>query len=228
MKSVMTRGAAALLAVSVLVGPARAANVEEVVRETQRVVIEDNQLSMVWWLPLEFWSETVRANRELTPEARSEVITAMSDYTIIAVLRGRAAAAGGVEDVKLKDDLQKNTKLEFDGKVLQPLAADKVSQTATLVLSQLKPVLAQAAGAMGEGLEFLVYPAKVDGKSLDAGMPGKLAVTFYGKLQQWRLPLGSVVPPKTDKLTGETFPGNFDYNPFTGKKIETTTTTTTK
>ncbi len=220
MNSVMTRGAAALLAVFALGGTAQAANVEELVRDTQRVMIEENQISMVWWLPLEFWSESVRANPDLTPEARSEIVSAMSDYTIIAALRGRAGK-DSLEDVKPRDDLLKNTKVEFDGKVLQPLAADKVSPTATLVLAQLKPVLAQAAGAMGEGLDFLLYPAKVDGKPLDAGMPGKLAITFYGKVQQWRLPLGSVVPPKIDKATGEAFPGNFDYNPFTGKKIET-------
>jgi hypothetical protein len=216
----MTRGAATLFAAFALGGAVRAANVEEVVRDTQRVMIEENQLSMVWWLPLEFWSETVRANRDLTADARSEIVSAMSEYTVIAVLRARAGEKG-LEDVKPRDDLQKNTRVEYDGKVLQPLAADKISQTATLVLAQLKPVLAQAAGAMGEGLDFLVYPAKVDGKSLDAGMPGKLNVTFYGKQQQWRLPLGSVVPPRIDKATGEAFPGNFEYNPFTGKKIET-------
>jgi hypothetical protein len=219
MKSVMKRGAAALFAVFALGGVAQAANVEEVVRETQRITVEDNQVSMVWWLPLEFWSESVRANPAITAEARSEIITEMSDYTVIALLRARAGEKG-LEQVQPKEELLKNTRVEFDGKLLAPLAADKVSPTATLVLAQLKPVLAQAAGPIGESLEFLVYPAKLDGKAVDAGVAGKLAVTFYGKPQQWRLPLGSVLPAKTDTATGEVFPGNFEFNPFTGKKIE--------
>lgn len=219
MNSLKMRGAAVLLALFTLAGAARAASVEEVVRETQRVMIEDNKISMVWWLPLEFWSETVRANPDLTPEVRSELVGVMSDYTVFAVLRATQSAQG-LGDVQPKEELQKNIKVEFDGKVLAPVAADKISPTATLVLSQLKPVLAQAAGAVGEGLEFMIYPAKADNKPVDAGMAGKLAVTFYGKVQQWRLPLGSVLPPKIDASTGEMFPGNFEYNPFTGKKIE--------
>jgi hypothetical protein len=219
MKSLKMRGAAALLAVFALAGGVRAAGVDDLVRETQRITIEDNQISMIWWLPLEFWSETIRGNPDLNAEARSELVSMMADYTVIALMRA-SPGAQGLEKIQPKAELLKNTRVEFDGKVLQPVADDKVAPTANLVLAQLKPVLAQASGAVGEALEFLVYPAKVDGKAIDAGMAGKLSVTFYGKAQNWRLPLGSVLPPKTDKATGEIFPGNFEFNPFTGKKIE--------
>lgn len=219
MKSLKMRGAAALLALCTLGHVARAANVEEVVRETQRVALDGEQVSMVWWMPLEFWSETIRGNPELNAEARSELVSMMADYTVIALLRATPGAEG-LEKIQPKAELLKNTKVEFDGKVLQPVADDKIAPAAILVLQQLKPVLAQAAGAVGGALEFLVYPASVDGKAIDAGLPGRLAVTFYGKPNNWRLPLGSVLPPKTDKATGEQFPGNYEYNPFTGKKIE--------
>ncbi len=219
MKSLKVRGVAALLALFTLGGAVRAAGIDDLVRETQRITVEDNQISMVWWLPLEFWSETIRGNPDLNAEARSELVSMMAEYTTIALLRA-SPGAEGLEKIQPKAELLKNTRVEFDGKLMQPLADDKIAPTANLVLSQLKPVLAQAAGAVGEALEFVVYPSKVDGKPLDAGMPGKLVVTFYGKPQNWRLPLGSVLPPKTDKATGELFPGNFEFNPFTGKKIE--------
>jgi hypothetical protein len=219
MKSLKVRGVAALLALFTLAGATRAAGIDDLVRETQRVTVEDNQVSMVWWLPLEFWSETIRGNPDLNAEARSELVSTMAEYTTIALLRA-SPGAEGLEKIQPKAELLKNTKVEFDGKVLQAVADDKIAPTANLVLSQLKPVLAQAAGAVGQALEFVVYPSKVDGKALDAGMPGKLVVTFYGKPQNWRLPLGSVLPPRIDKATGESFPGNFEFNPFTGKKIE--------
>jgi hypothetical protein len=219
MKSLKMSGAAALLALFALTGATRAAGIDDLVRETQRIVVEENQVSMVWWMPLEFWSETIRGNPDLNAEARSELVSMMADYTVIALMRATPGAEG-LEKIQPKAELLKNTKVEYDGKVLTPVPDDKIAPTANLVLSQLKPVLAQAAGAVGQALEFAVYPSKVDGKPIDAGMAGRLAVTFYGRPQNWRLPLGSVLPPKTDKATGESFPGNFEYNPFTGKKIE--------
>ena len=35
----------------------------------------------------------------------------------------------------------------------------------------------------------------------------------------WWIPLGSLLPPKYDSETGEKFPGNYNYNPFTGIRL---------
>ena len=36
---------------------------------------------------------------------------------------------------------------------------------------------------------------------------------------RYRLPLGSLFPPAVDPKTGESFPGNYHFNPFTGDKL---------
>ena len=48
-----------------------------------------------------------------------------------------------------------------------------------------------------------------------------LEVTVAEKVFRYRLPLGSVLPPRFDPNTEETFPGNYNYSPFTGAKLTT-------
>jgi hypothetical protein len=171
-------------------------------------------------MPLEFWDGSLASNPELPEAARAELVGAMAPYTVVAVLRAQTSA-NGFGNVESKESLLKNTRFTINGKTLQALPADKVSQPATLIIAQLKPVLAQAAGQLGEALEFLVFPSgEGDTLLVDAAKPGNLTINFYGKDYKWRLPLGSVLPPKIDKVTGEEFPGSYEYNPYTGRKIE--------
>lgn len=220
MKSLRKHAIAMLLGLCALPGAAGAASVEEIVRDTQRVTVADGKMSMVWWIPLEFWAETVRENPVLTDEVRAEIIAMMADYTVLALLRADVTP-DSMDNVQPKDALMKNTRFDYGGKSLQPLPEDQVSPAAAGVIAQLKPMLAEAVGQVGEAVDFIVYPAAVDEKVLvDAGLPGSVTVTFYGESFIWRLPLASLLPPRKDKATGETFPGNYEYNPFTGKKLD--------
>ncbi len=219
MKLIRMHGLAMLLGLCALPGAAGAA-MDDLVRETQRLSFENGQISMVWWIPLQFWDESIKTNPSIPDAARTEILGIMEDYTVVALLRARAGAEA-LEDLQPKEELLKNTRVEINGKLLEPLPAENVSPAAGLLLSQLKPLMVEAAGQVGEGLEFVIYPGKIDGKPLiDAAQPGNFTISFYGRKQLWRLPLGSLLPTKADKATGEVFPGNYEYNPFTGRKLE--------
>jgi hypothetical protein len=220
MKSIRMHGIAMLLSLAAVSGMAPAAGVEDVVRDTQRLVAEDGHVSMVWWMPLEFWDGSLANNPDMPEATRKELVGVMAPYTVVALLRAETVG-NGLGEIKSKEDLQKNTRFTINGTAMQALPAEQVSQPATLMISQLKPVLAEAAGQLGEAMEFLVFPSGVDDKLMvDATMPGNLTINFYGRDFKWRLPLGSVLPPRIDKATGEEFPGNYEYNPFTGRKID--------
>jgi len=60
-----------------------------------------------------------------------------------------------------------------------------------------------------------------DGQILDAKKEGSFTLTCYGREFSWRLPLGSLLPPKFDPETGESFPGNYHFNPFSGRELVT-------
>ncbi len=120
--------------------------------------------------------------------------------------------------IQPKDELLKNTRVEFDGKVLQPVADGADPR-------RLEPRAVAAEAAAGRrprgrrwARRWISWSIRLasDGKLLiDAGHARRCwHVTFYGRASRtWRLPLGSVLPPKTDKATGETFPGNYRVQP---------------
>ena len=198
------------------------ADLSALTRDLNRTVQNGDQMTMVIWMPTPFWDEVLKANAAALPaEARQQMISMLEDYSVVGVLRAKVGV-GGVSDVKSKDDLLKNLKLESNGKLIEPLAPEAVGQGAQLLLGQIKPAMASIAGPMGKSIEFVVYPAKVDGKmQIDAAQPGKLKVTLYDQTFEWRLPLGGLLPPRVDSKTGEVFPGNYEFNPFTGQKLAT-------
>ena len=54
---------------------------------------------------------------------------------------------------------------------------------------------------------------------LDPRKKGSFNYKVGAETYHWRLPLGSLLEPKKDDSTGDEFPGDFLYNPYTGKKL---------
>lgn len=211
---------ALLVAAALGISATSSAGVQDLVRETQRTFESGGQVTLVWWMPLQFWDESMKANAATPAEARTAVLNGLADYTIIAMLRAKAGL-GGLTEVQSKEELVRNARVEVNGTVLEPLAQDRISPIAQLILAQLKPALAGMAGAVGGAMEFVVYPAKsADGKLLVNAMEsGTLKVKLYENSHTWRLPLGSLLPARVDQKSGEEFPGNYQFNPFTGDKL---------
>jgi hypothetical protein len=172
----------------------------------------------VWWLPHQFWEETMKANPMLNEAGRQQVLDMIGDYTVLAMMRARPSL-GGLTDATPKAELLQNTRVEFNGKRVEPVPPEQVAPGAQLLLAQMKPALAAVAGQVGQNLEFVVYPGSIDGKPIDAAQPGSLSVTFFQQPFGWRLPLGSLLPKRVDRNTGEEFPGNYNFNPYTGEKL---------
>jgi hypothetical protein len=139
---------------------------------------------------------------------------------IFSVIRARTLIGGGLGEAPTREDLLKNAKLEIGGSVVEPLAPDSLTPAAQAMLAAFKPALGRIAGQVGQSMQILVYPARKDGKLLlDPTAPGSFKYTVYDKIFTWRLPLGSLLPPRFDPKTHEQFPGNFEFNPYTGGKL---------
>jgi hypothetical protein len=222
----MNRKISALLTLTVLaltmvlpVSVARA-GVAEILRDTQRTTQANGDITMVMWMPQQFWEESMKGNPALTAEGRAQVLAPLAEYALFGVMRAKVGATG-LTDIQPKTELVKNLKLKVNGKAVQPLAAEAISPGAQMLLSTLKPAMAAMGGAALQGMEFVVFPATAEGKPLiDAMQSGTLQVTLYDQVYRWRTPLGSLLPVKVDSKTGEEFPGNYSFNPFTGEKLK--------
>jgi hypothetical protein len=82
--------------------------------------------------------------------------------------------------------------------------------------------------AMGPHLDFLVFAGTdKDGHPIaDPKRDGTLTVHLADIPLEYRLPLGSLLPPSLDPKTGVTFPGNYHFNPYTGSKLVSRPVTT--
>ncbi len=174
---------------------------------------------MVWWIPQEFWEASMAANPSVTPTSRAQVLAALGDFQIVALFRGKTGI-GGLTEVPSKEEMIAHSRFELNGTVIAPLDPEKIGTGAQTLLAMFKPVLSGALGQLGKGMQLIVYPGKQGGERLiDPKKQGSVQYTLFDETFHWRMPLGSLLPKKVDPKTKEEFPGNFEFNPYTGGKL---------
>jgi len=143
---------------------------------------------------------------------------------MLAVVDGQMGPFGGV-NYKSEPDIRRSIKItDAQGNTYLPLADSEINADTINLIQGMKPVIVNMLGPLGQNMHFYLFPSKnKDGQSIaDPTKEGMLKVTLADNEFVYRLPLGCVLPPKYDPKTGEKFPGNYNYNPFTGTELTTT------
>ena len=196
------------------------ADLQSMVRETQKMGIEGNSLEMVWWIPNEYWLESFKDNPAMNDAAIEEFIDVFNDYTIVAVIDGKIGLFGGVETKKYEEIVDK-LRLTIGKDVYKPIKKKELSQDLANFFDAMKPIMAGMLGQFGSGTEFFAFEGK--GKKgvrlLEPLSETEFSITL-NNTYHYRLPLGALLPNKIDPKTKEEFPGNYKFNPFTGTKLK--------
>lgn len=198
---------------------AKGAELQKIIQDTQRLAQEPSRITIVWWIPIEFWDVVLRKNPGVTDDARVQFCKAMNEYLVFAVMSADVDPFGGIS-TKERAAIETNTELSIAGTIVTSLNTDTLSATARQFISIMKPSMANMLGQFGKGMEFLVYPNRC--QKISALNPGSLSYTAFGNRFDWRLPIGSLLPPKIDEKTKQVFPGDYLYNPYTGERLSTT------
>jgi hypothetical protein len=178
------------------------------------------RMVMVMWMPDEFWRAAFKVPGNLPSETIERYVGVIHPYVLLAVVD----AQRGITAFRYADTaaVTGETTIEdsrgISYKPLDPEAQDDEIRNLT---QMMRPVLANMMGAVGQHMEFLVF-ANLDksGNTVaDAKATGALVVHVGDVAMSYRLPIGSVLPPVVDAKTGEWFPGNFKFNPYTGSKL---------
>jgi hypothetical protein len=178
-------------------------------------------LSVAFWMPAEFWRSALGSSGRLTPQAIDEYVAAIEPYMLIAVVQGQVTITG-VISYKEPAALDESVTIEdVHGNIYKPISEKSVDPRMTSLVQTMKPILSNSIGNLGSHMEFVFFPATdKDGQPIaDPLKDGRLQVHLGDKTLRYRLPLGCFLPPVIDKKTGEEFPGNYHYNPFTGSKL---------
>ncbi|WP_141456057.1 hypothetical protein [Pseudoxanthomonas sp. z9] len=219
------------LAAQALPGPAHAARVsvppqevklDALTRDTQKHSLGGGRMEMVWWIPPEYWQISVAQNKGTDPETTADLGRMFGDYNIVAVVQGTVASDMEYRFTPESDVRDSTVLIAPDGRVLSVVAEDKVPARLAATLAFLRPILANSIGPLGKSMYFLVFPGNdAAGKRLaDPLGDGHLRVKTSSKTHDFRLPLGSLLPDKRDAASGESFPGDFLYNPYTGRQLD--------
>jgi len=198
-------------------------NLQSLIKETQQTSSEPNTLTLIWWIPEQFWQASLGQDPTLTAPQIDQFLKTLRPYTVVAIVDGRVGAFGGV-NYKKEDEIRASVTLKYvNGLSHAPLAESAIDADTKNLLQFMKPVLANMLGPVGQNTNFVLFPSKTeDGRTVvDASREGSLHIVLSGKEYRYRLPLASLLPPKYDSQTGESFPGNYYYNPFTGTKLVT-------
>jgi hypothetical protein len=214
MKKIIIASLIALLSVGV-----RGADIQTVMRDVQRIAQKPKKITLVFWIPTEFWSVATRGDTRISDELRAQFSTTVNDYLVFMIASAEMGNSGGMT-TKDRAAIEANTELLIGGKSIAPIGKNEVSPDVLRVVDRVKPMMANLAGQIGQGIEILIYPNPAPGaEKLSAVKPGAFSISVFGDRFDWRLPLGSLLPPKVDSRTKESFPGDYNYNPYTGDKL---------
>lgn len=191
------------------------------VHDLTKVDKTPSRMTIVIWMPKEFWKFAFASSGGLSEKGISDAMGVLQPYTLVAVLDAQPGAFGGLN---YTDDstLMTSVRLEDSGGALyQPLAQDSVSPGMRNLLGAMRPIMANMMGAMGQHMMFMVFPGtnKAGQPVADGSGNGSLTVHVGDAALRYRLPLESLLPPSLDSKTGESFPGTYRFNPYTGDKL---------
>lgn len=195
-------------------------DVQQLVRDTQISRQEGQALDLVWYIPTEFWQASFKKGGNLTEKQQRDMLSTVEDYVLVAAIEGNIGPLGALSSTS-KDELEKKISLKLGDAALALIPEAELPAATSNFVQMMKPVISNMLGAIGSGLHFIVFESKdAKGKRLvDPTKEGRLTIRMGEKDFSFRLPIGALLPPMFDAQTGDRFPGDYIYNPYTGKKL---------
>jgi hypothetical protein len=180
-----------------------------------------DRMTLVLWLPTEFWRVTLESGGKVAPDDVERFTKAIDPYVVVAIADGQTGILGSV-DFSEPEVVRKSATIENSrGEVFSPLPDDAISDGVKNLTQMMRPVVGNSLGSLGSHITFVVFPGtdKEGLRTVEATKDGVFIVHVGTQVTRYRLPLGSLLPPAIDQKTGETFPGNFHFNPYSGNRL---------
>ena len=147
MRNVFSSVLTTLLFVGIGVVDAPAFELQKLVTETQRMSFRDQRLTLIWWIPSEYWEAAFQANAAVTDEMARRFIQTVDDYSLFAVANVAVGPFGGMTPTS-REALAKALTLRCSQEELKPLDDSALSPDLRKFLKMMKPMLTGGLGAV--------------------------------------------------------------------------------
>jgi hypothetical protein len=163
-------------------------DIDALTKETMKNSQEADEITLVWWIPEEYWGAIFAQDEEFMKVLRP--------YTIIVVANGKMDVFGGIA----------------------------YESEATIQAGIKEPTFVNMLGPTGQNMHFFLFPAKNEKgqKIAEAKKKGSFSVELGEREFIWRLPLGSLLPPKICPTCEEKLSGAYKFCPWDGTKLPET------
>lgn len=200
----------------------RKVDINFLIQETQKLEQLPDEMTLIWWIPEDFWRVSFEQNPNITEAQIEEFLRVIRAYVVVVVVNGNIGSMGGV--TYTPESTIRNSIVLIDSQMnrYRPLHFEAVDADMKNFLLMMKPVLANMLGPMGQNMHFYLFPPKnkAGQRIADAKKEGTFAVRFDKKEFRWRLPLGSLMAPKICPIDGEKLSGAWKYCPWHGVELK--------
>jgi hypothetical protein len=191
------------------------------IQETSKSLTDKDEVTMMFWMPEEFWKVTDAGNPYANAAFTEEITKVFRPYIVLLVCTGKMGPFGGItysseETIRAAIQIR-----DGKGNRYRPLHEDALSADTKNFLLMIKPLFANMFGQMGQNLRAFLFPAKDEAgdKIAEAKKEGVFWVELGGKEFRWRLPLGSLFAPKICPTCVEKLSGAYKFCPWDGTKL---------
>ena len=196
----------------------------DLIKDLQQQGQQADDLSLVLWMPVEFWQASFAANDvPISSKQVEEFISVLRPYLMVAALDGKLGPLGAPTFVSEQVLRAQIKVVDSNGRSYLPLADDKIAADVKNLVQIMRPIFINLMGPMGENIRFFMFPARdADGKEIaNATSQGSFDILIGDRRFHWRLPLGSVLARKVCPEDGEALSGAWSFCPWHGTKLKT-------
>ena len=204
-----------------VMGQDKKTDLTALMHETQKTLNQEHTLSLIWWIPEEFWQISFEKSPGMAANQKERALEVLRPYILVGVVNGDIGPFGAVTYEDEKTTRERFKLVDRDGAVYQPLPETDVSPDLQNFLAGMKPMLANMLGPMGKNFNFFVFPAKSKkGQAIaNARQEGSFSVRLGETRINWRLPLGSLLPERVCSRCSERLSGAFKFCPYDGTDL---------
>jgi hypothetical protein len=198
--------------------------------ELMRQVKSGSNMSVAFWMPLEYWQTAMLGDKQKDPAIAAKVLKAIESYMILAVVRLDFSPMGVVR-FQDRQTVASGLKVTFQNakgttQELSPLP-EEGDEDVQAMLQMIKPIFASSMGKLGQNFHFFVFPDRdAKGKRLaDPYEKGKLTVELgnaAGKaatVMEVECPLNPLFVPRECSTCRKKAHVSWSFCPWCGKEL---------
>jgi len=196
-------------------------SLDALIQETQKNSQKPDQVTLLWWIPTEFWKLSMAADATVTNEQIDEIIKLTGSYTLFIVVDARMGSFGGLT-YKTEQNIRDSIAIkDMKGRIYKPLSKNSIDPDTNNFLKMIKPILEEMLGSMGQNMHFVLFPSKSDHGEpiIESKNKGKFSVLLGNEEFTWKLPLDSLISVKTCPRCSEICKGSWEYCAWCGTKL---------